>query len=67
MKPPPTPTPPPQPKPVAPRQQLKIQEDTAVREPEKQSQRKRQGISRGTSSLTIPLNTGTPKSGGLNV
>ena len=67
MAPPPTPKAPPAPKPVAPRQQLKIQEDTAVREPEGQSQRKREGINQGSSSLKIPLNTGTTTSGGLNV
>ena len=67
----PTPLPPPPPPPEPPKQikknpePLKIEEPTKVEQ--KKSTRETSGqISKGTSQLRIPLNTGSAKSGGLN-
>lgn len=67
----PQPLPPPPPAPEPPKQvyknpePLKIQEQPKVEK--KTSKREESGqVSKGTSQLRIPLNTGTSKSGGLN-
>lgn len=64
---PPPPAPPPPPKQVFKNPEpLKIQEQPKVEQ--KKSKRETSGqISKGTSQLRIPLNTGTGKSGGLNI
>ena len=66
--PPPIPKAPPAPPPVrqiASSQPVSETGESKVRK--KSSTRQRMGIRRGTSQLRIPLNTGTSKSGGLNV
>ena len=67
----PVPLPPPPPAPEPPKQikpdpePLKIEEPTEVKQTK--SKREEEGqVSKGTSQLRIPLNTGSGKSGGLN-
>lgn len=67
VAPPPTPTPPPRPAPPppAPEPLQPDREKGVVRT--KSTAKTRQAMQRGSSSLRIPLNIGTPKSGGLNL